>query len=122
MQNTTKKPDRLGQLISQFSETQNAAAGTKLFANKSELEAAEKRIKVLEQENAALKSRPLAISPKATTAPATNPTAQPVAPASTASTYEWQPAPKPVLSRAKFNALSPADKSQFVKDGGKISN
>jgi len=114
MTTTNKKQDRLGTLIGQLSTITNTSPLS------AQLAAAIDRIKVLEQENAALKSRPLAISPKATTAPATNPTAQPVAPASTASTYEWQPAPKPVLSRAKFNALSPNDKSQFVKDGGKL--
>ncbi len=125
MTTTNKKQDRLGTLISQLSETQNAAAGTKLFANKSDLEAAQARIKVLEQENLALRTRPLAVTP---TKAATTPVKASPAPAKVststgaADTYEWKPAPKPVLSREKFAALSPADKSQFVKDGGKISN
>ena len=44
------------------------------------------------------------------------------APATTATTYEWTPAPKPVLSREKFSALSPSDKSQFIREGGKLTN
>jgi|GEM_PF-2255265 len=57
------------------------------------------------------------LDPKAPTKPA-----KVSAPATTATTYEWTPAPKPVLSREKFSALSPSDKSQFIREGGKLTN
>jgi len=120
MQNTTKKPDRLGQLISQLSETTNAAAGTKLFANKSDLEAAQARIKQLEQENQALRTRPLALTPtKAASTPAKVSPA-PVKASTTA--QDWQPKPKPQISKQGFDALTPSERMEFIKQGGKISN
>lgn len=119
-----------------------------LFANKGDLEAAKKRIAELEAQLATgkasplsaqlataqatitrlqneitvLKSRPLAVAPKASTAPAkVSPApAKASTTAATSDTYEWKPAPKPVLSRDKFSALSPADKSAFIRDGGKL--
>ena len=94
-------------------EAQLATTGKPVLS--LELSKAQSRIRALEAENAALKSRPLAVTPKATTAPATKPTA-------TADTYEWKAAPKPVLSREKFSALSPNDKSQFIREGGKLTN
>ena len=73
--------DKLTKLLKEFHAIKNKAsvtaltsaplarplpstAGNSLFANKSDLEAANARIKKLEAENAALKSRPLAITPK----------------------------------------------------------
>ena len=57
------------------------------------------------------------LDPKAPTKPA-----KVSAPATTATTYEWTPAPKPVLSREKFSALPNKEKSQFIGAGGKITN
>jgi hypothetical protein len=57
------------------------------------------------------------LDPKAPTKPA-----KVSAPATTATTYEWQTAPKPVLSREKFAALPNKEKSQFIGAGGKLTN
>ena len=84
------------------------------FANKSDLEAAQRRIAALEAENRALKA--------GTTAQA--PTASKPAPARSITTtaQEWQPAAKPQISKASFDKLTPADRMNFVKTGGKIIN
>jgi hypothetical protein len=65
MQNTKPKPDKLGQLIRKFEATNAAPLPAGLFANKSELESAHKRIAELEAQVKALSTRPLAIAPKA---------------------------------------------------------
>jgi hypothetical protein len=110
-----------------------------IFANKSDLEAAQKRISDLEaelatvrkapmgaqiaalqtqctalqKENAALKARPLALAPKT----ATNATVP------LATNEAWKPsAPPPTLTREQFAQLSTADKMSFSKAGGRISN
>jgi cell division septation protein DedD len=84
------------------------------FANKSDLEAAQRRIAALEAENRALKA--------GTTAQA--PTASKPAPARSITTtaQEWQPAAKPQISKASFDKLTPADRMDFIKAGGKITN
>jgi hypothetical protein len=112
-----------------------------IFANKSDLLAAQKRISDLEaelatvrksplgaqiaalqtqctalqKENAALKARPLSVAPKTATNAAT-------APALPLATIEgWKPsAPSPRLSSEQFAQLSPADKMSFSKAGGRI--
>jgi hypothetical protein len=75
-----------------------------------ELSKAQSRIRALEAENAALKSRPLAVTPKATTAPSS-------------ATGGWQKPPDtPTMSKAEFDTMNPVQKMSFSKAGGKISN
>jgi len=128
-----------------------ATAGNSLFGKTSELRAVVGKIRAIEAANPALAKFPAtsfpsgnlcnkkdlvqaqrhlgsiaataprkafaSLDPKAPTKPAKVST-----PATTATTYEWTPAPKPVLSREKFSALSPNDKSQFIREGGKLTN
>jgi uncharacterized coiled-coil protein SlyX len=109
---------------------------TSLFASKKDLITAQARVKELEQQLAtgkasplsaqlataqatitrltaeltALKSRPLAVTPKATTAP-------------TSATGGWQKPPgAPTMSKAEFDTMNPAQKMSFSKAGGKITN
>ena len=84
------------------------------FANKSDLEAAQRRIAALEAENRALKA--------GTTAQA--PTASKPAPARSITTtaQEWQPAAKPQISKASFDKLTPAERMDSVKAGIRISH
>jgi uncharacterized coiled-coil protein SlyX len=108
---------------------------TSLFANKGDLEKAQKRIKELEaqlatrkasalsaqlatahatitrlqSENSALRARPLALAPKKTTAP-------------TSATRGWQKPESPTMSKAEFDTMNPTQKMSFSKAGGKITN
>jgi hypothetical protein len=107
-----------------------------IFANKSDLIAAQNRIAELEAElatvrtsplgsqiatlqkqNAVVKVQPLAVAPNRPTNAAT-------APAAPLATNEaWKPsAPPPRLTREQFAQLSPTDKMSFSKAGGRISN
>ncbi len=85
-----------------------------IFANKSDLIAAQNRIAELEAENRALKVG----------ANSQAPTASKPAPARSITTTakEWQPAAKPQISKASFDTLTPADRMDFIKAGGKITN
>jgi hypothetical protein len=106
------------------------------FANKADLEAAQRRIAELEAElatvrtsplgsqiatlqkqNAVVKVQPLAVAPNRPTNAAT-------APAVPLATNEaWKPsAPPPRLTKEQFAVLSPTDKMSFSKAGGRISN
>ncbi len=93
-----------------------------IFANKSDLEAAQRRIAELEAELATVRkspfgaqARPLAVAPK----PATNAATAPAVPLATSEA--WKPsAPPPTLTRDQFAQLSPTDKMSFSKAGGRI--
>ena len=107
-----------------------------IFANKSDLIAAQNRIAELEaelatvhtspsgsqiaalqRENAALKARPSALATNRPTNAATAP-ALPLA-----NNEAWKPsAPPPRLTKEQFAVLSPTDKMSFSKAGGRISN
>ena len=107
-----------------------------IFANKSDLIAAQNRIAELEAElatvrtspsgsqiatlqkqNAAVKVQPLAVAPNRPVNAATTP----VVPLATIEA--WKPsAPPPRLTREQFAQLSPTDKMSFSKAGGRISN
>ena len=97
-----------------------------IFANKSDLIAAQNRIAELEAElatvrtspsgsqiatlqkqNAAVKVRPPAVATNATTAPA-------------AST--WQKPVNPTMSRAEFDTMNPEQKSSFCRAGGRLTH
>ena len=106
------------------------------FANKADLEAAQRRIAELEaelatvhtspsgsqiaalqRENAALKARPSALATNRPTNAATAPAVQ------LANNEAWKPsAPPPRLTKEQFAVLSPTDKMSFSKAGGRISN
>lgn len=88
---------------------------TSIFANKKDLEAAEKRIKELEAENRALKAG-------TASAPAAKASTAPPRTAPPAATVTWTPTPTPTLTRAGFNALTPSQKTEFFRDGGKLTN
>jgi hypothetical protein len=93
-----------------------------IFANKSDLETAQRRIAELEAELATVRkspfgaqARPLAVAPNRPT------NAAPAVPLAT--NEAWKPsAPPPRLTREKFAQLSTADKMSFSKAGGRISN
>ena len=94
-----------------------------LFANKSDLIAAQKRIAELETELATVRKSPLGAQARPLAA-ANRPTNAATAPAVPLATNEaWKPsAPPPRLTREKFAQLSTADKMSFSKAGGRISN
>jgi hypothetical protein len=104
------------------------------FANKSDLEAAQRRIAELEaalatartsgsqiatlqKQNAVVKARPSALATNRPTNAATAP-ALPLA-----NNEAWKPsAPPPRLTKEQFAVLSPTDKMSFSKAGGRIAN
>lgn len=92
----------------------NKPKAASIFANKSDLEAAQRRIAELEAELAAVRksplgaqARPLAVATNATTAPA-------------AST--WQKPVNPTMSRAEFDTMNPEQKSSFCRAGGRLTH
>ena len=95
-----------------------------IFANKSDLIAAQNRIAELEAELATVRkspfgaqARPLAVAPNRPVNAATAP-AVPLA-----TSEAWKPsAPSPRLTREQFAQLSTADKMSFSKAGGRITN
>jgi hypothetical protein len=119
----------------------NIMQKTQIFANKSDLEAAEKKVAILqaenstlkksplggqvallltrvsqlEAENKALKTRPLAIVPRTTSNAATATTAIPTRAGWKAS------AQSPKLTRVQFNTLSSSDQMAFSKAGGTLT-
>ena len=102
----------------------NKPNSSSLFANKSDLIAAQKRISDLEAELATVRksplgaqARPLAVAPNRPV----NAAAPPALPLATSEA--WKPsAPPPRLTREQFAQLSTADKMSFSKAGGRISN
>jgi hypothetical protein len=102
----------------------NKPKAASIFANKSDLEAAQRRIAELEAELATVRksplgaqARPLAVAPNRPKNAATSP-ALPLA-----TSEAWKPsAPPPLLTREQFAQLSPTDKMSFSKAGGRISN
>ncbi len=95
-----------------------------LFANKSDLIAAQKRIAELETELATVRKSPLGAQARPLAVAPNRPVNAAAAPAVPLATNEaWKPsAPSPRLTREQFAQLSTADKMSFSKAGGRISN
>jgi hypothetical protein len=95
-----------------------------IFANKSDLEAAQRRIAELETELATVRKSPLGAQARPLAVAPNRPTNAATAPAVPLATSEaWKPsAPPPRLTREQFAQLSTADKMSFSKAGGRISN
>lgn len=96
---------------------------TKLFANKSELEAAQKKVAQLEAENSALKRENTVLRAKPLSRASIAATSNQKPTASHSASHSASPtAPKPkTLTRAQFQNLSDRERMDFCLTGGRVT-